>query len=222
MNILLIEDDAGIGRFVSQGLTGEGYGVEWLRTGRDAPRRLRTESFAAAILDLGLPDIDGLDLCRSLRHEGVETPILVLTARDTLEDKLDGFRSGADDYLSKPFAFAELLARLNAVARRGPLVLGRILTVGTLKIDLTARSAMVGGRALSLPRREFEVLAAMARQPGQAVSRQQILDGAWGAEAEITENSVDVYVGYLRRRLAHFSPGPRIETVRGVGFKLVS
>jgi DNA-binding response OmpR family regulator len=221
MNILLIEDDPGIGRFVSQGLTGEGYAVEWLRTGRDVPRRLRAESFTAAILDLGLPDIDGLDLCRSLRHEGVETPILMLTARDTLEDKLDGFGSGADDYLSKPFAFAELLARLKAVARRGPPAPGRILTVGVLKIDLTAREVTVGAEALSLPRREFEVLAAIAHRPGHVVSRQQILDAAWGAEAEITENSVDVYVGYLRRRLAHFSPGPRIETVRGVGFKIL-
>ena len=118
MNILLVEDDPGIGRFVSRGLTAEGFEVHWLRAGREARESLKTNAFAVAILDLGLPDIDGTELCSGIRRDGVETPILMLTARDSLDDKLDGFRCGADDYLTKPFAFEELLARLRALTHR--------------------------------------------------------------------------------------------------------
>ena len=221
MNILLVEDDPGIGRFVSRGLTAEGYVVEWLQAGRRAPERLRARVFAAAILDLGLPDIDGMELCSALRREGIETPVLMLTARDTLEDKLDGFRRGADDYLAKPFAFEELLARLNVLARRG-VRLGQALSVGALSLDLGQRSAMVGRAPLALPRREFDVLAALMRRPGVALTRQEILDEAWGPAAEVAENAVDVYVGYLRRRLAKAPGAPAIQSVRGVGFRLAA
>ncbi len=219
MNILLIEDDPGIGRFISRGLTAEGYVVEWLQAGRTAPERLRTKGFDAAILDLGLPDIDGMELCSALRREGVETPVLMLTARDALEDKLDGFRCGADDYLAKPFAFEELLARLNVLARRG-VRRGEGLVAGELRLDLGRRSAMVGHEPLALSRREFDVLAALARRPGVALTRQDILDQAWGPAADVAENTVDVYVGYLRRRLAKATGAPRIESVRGAGFRL--
>ena len=221
MNILLVEDDPGIGRFVSRGLEAEGFTVEWQRTGRDAPDTLRAGSFAAAILDLGLPDVDGTDLCRRLRSQGIDTPILMLTARDSLDDRLDGFRCGADDYLCKPFAFEELLARLNAVARRGE-ARGRSLTVGALKLDLRAREVEVGGVAVPMPRREFDVLKCMAEKPGKTVTRQDILDQAWDPKAEITENAVDVYVGYLRRRLAAHPQAPAIETVRGAGYRLAA
>lgn len=219
MNILLIEDDPGIGRFVSRGLTAEGYVVEWLQGGRKAPERLRTKDFAAAILDLGLPDIDGMELCSALRREGVETPVLMLTARDALEDKLDGFRCGADDYLAKPFAFEELLARLNVLARRG-VRQGAGLNAGTLSMDLGLRAARVGDEPLALSRREFDVLASLARRPGAVLSRQDILDEAWGPGADVAENTVDVYVGYVRRRLAKAAGAPAIESVRGRGFRL--
>lgn len=219
MTILLVEDDPGIGRFVSRGLAAEGFEVEWLRVGKPAAARLRTEVFEAAVLDLGLPDIDGVDLCRGLRHDGVQTPILMLTARDGLDDKLTGFSAGADDYLSKPFAFEELLARLNVLVRRGA---GRasVTEVGRLRLDPHARTAAVGDQALGLPPREFDVLACLARTPGEAVTRREILDRAWGDTAEVTDNTVDVYVGYLRRRLAAQPGAPAIETVRGVGFRL--
>lgn len=220
MNILLIEDDPGIGRFVSRGLSAEGFTVEWLRRGAEAPALLKSDLYSAAILDLGLPDIDGVDLCETLRREGVETPILMLTARDTLQERLDGFRSGADDYLCKPFAFEELLARLNAVARRGE-ARGRVLTVGALKLDLRAREARIGDEALVLPRQEFEVLRCLAEAQGQAVTRQAMLDQAWDPSAELNENTVDVYIGYLRRRLGRHAAAPVIETVRGLGFRLV-
>jgi DNA-binding response OmpR family regulator len=220
MNILLVEDDPGIGRFVSRGLTAEGYAVQWLQSGREAPRSLRTGAFAAAILDLGLPDIDGTDLCSALRRAGVDTPILMLTARGALEDKLDGFGSGADDYLTKPFAFEELLARLKVLARRGAARAGEVLTIGRLQLDLGNRTARVGMAPLPLSRREFAVLACLARRPGEPVSRQAILDQAWGPQADIADNTVDVHVGALRRRLAAIPGAPAIETARGVGFRL--
>jgi DNA-binding response OmpR family regulator len=217
MNILLVEDDPGIGRFVSRGLAAEGHAVDWLRRGLEAAPKLKSDAYTCVILDLGLPDVDGLELCRELRIEGIETPILMLTARDALDDKLDGFKSGADDYLSKPFAFEELLARLTAVARRGG---GVTLKAGTLALDLRARTAAVGAEPLDLPRREFDVLASLVRHAGKVVRREQILDEAWGLERDVAPNAVDVYVGYLRRRLAGQAAAPAIETVRGMGFRL--
>lgn len=219
MNILLVEDDPGIGRFVSRGLEAEGFAVEWLRAGRTAPERLRSEAFSVAILDLGLPDIDGAELCSALRREGVQTPILMLTARDSLEDKLDGFRSGADDYVCKPFAFEELLARLNVLVKRGARR-GEVLAAGALRLDLDARRASVGSEPLALSPREFDVLACLARSPEAAVSRQEMLDRVWGAAADVAPNAVDVYVGYLRRRLAGLPDAPKIQSLRGVGFRL--
>ncbi|MBI1361861.1 MAG: response regulator [Alphaproteobacteria bacterium] len=221
MNILLVEDDPGIGRFVSRGLTAEGYAVHWLHKGQDACNTLKQTSFAAAILDLGLPDIDGTVLCSNIRRHGVETPVLMLTARDTLEDKLDGFRCGADDYLTKPFAFEELVARLKVLTRkRGEA--GEVLSYGALHVDLGARTAFVGSTPAPLSRREFDVLACLLRGGGEPVSREAILDEAWGVGAGVAENTVDVYVGYLRRHLSRFPEAPGIETVRGVGFRLAA
>jgi DNA-binding response OmpR family regulator len=221
MKILLVEDDPGIGRFVSRGLTAEGFAVEWLRSGQAARHALRKDGISVAILDLGLPDMDGTALCSEARRDGVQTPVLMLTARDGLDDKLDGFRCGADDYLTKPFAFEELLARLNVLARRSGGTRDEALTVGRLQIDLRARTAAVGGAPVSLAGREFAVLACLARRPGQTVTRETLLDEAWGFDATVTANAVDVYVGYLRRRLAGLDGAPCIETVRGVGFRLV-
>jgi DNA-binding response OmpR family regulator len=144
----------------------------------------------------------------------------MLTARETLNDKLDGFRSGADDYLSKPFAFEELLARLRVLVRRGEALSEQIVIVGALRIDLRGRQAECGGVRLALTARKFDVLACMARRPGEVVSREEFLDQVWGDETQLTENTVDVYVGYLRRQLAGLPGAPRIETVRGVGFRL--
>jgi DNA-binding response OmpR family regulator len=220
MNILLVEDDPGIGRFVSRGLSAEGYTVRWLHEGREVGQTLRTSAFAAAILDLGLPDIDGADLCAGIRRDGIKTPILMLTARDSLDDKLDGFRCGADDYLTKPFAFEELLARLKVLTGRSGSQAGASVSIGALKLNLDARAAFVGAAPVPLSRREFDVLACLARRAGAPVSREAILDRAWGPNADVALNTVDVYIGYLRRRLAGCPGAPSIETVRSVGFQL--
>lgn len=220
MNILLVEDDPGVGRFVSRGLVAEGFNVEWHRSGRKVAASLRTEAFGAAILDLGLPDVDGVNLCRQMRCAGICTPVLMLTARATLEDRLEGFDAGADDYLGKPFAFSELIARLTALVRRGDAQRSRILMVGPLMVDMLARLVTIGTKALLLSRREFDLLAFLAARAGLAVSREAILDGVWGQETDVAENTVDVYIGYLRRKLRAFAGSPHIDTVRGVGFRL--
>lgn len=220
LRILLVEDDPGIGRFVHRGLTAEGYAVEWQTLGRRAQSRLASGQFHAAILDLGLPDADGADLCREARARGNHLPICMLTARAELEDRLDGFRCGADDYLTKPFSFEELLARLNVMIRRSAAQSRDRIVLDELVVDLRSRSARVGEALLPLSRREFDLLHCLARQAGQVVTRGQILDEVWGQDAEITENAVDVYVGYLRRYLSHHERAPELSTVRGVGFLL--
>lgn len=221
MNVLLVEDDPGIGRIVMRGLTAEGYRVEWQRAGRRVAASLATNAFSAAVLDLGLPDIDGLDLCRDLRARGIDTPVLMLTARAALEDRLDGFQSGADDYLAKPFSFAELVARLKALVQRGTARRGATITLGALSIDTGLRVATIGTAALTLSSREFDLLRHLAARSEAVVPRAELLDGVWGAEADVAENSLDVYIGYVRRRLAAHRGAPVIETVRGAGYRLV-
>lgn len=220
MNILLVEDDPGIGRFVRRGLMAEGYSVEWQTSGSRARPRLASGLFHAAILDLGLPDLDGATLCRDLRRDGVDLPICMLTARASLDEKLEGFRCGADDYLTKPFAFEELLARLAVMVRRSEARNAEHLVMGSLSIDTRARTAHIDAHPFDCSRREFDLLFCLAQKAGQVVSRGNILDAAWGADADVTENSVDVYVGYLRRRLASHENAPELVTVRGCGFML--
>jgi DNA-binding response OmpR family regulator len=220
LRILLVEDDPGIGRFVHRGLTAEGYAVEWQTLGRRAQSRLASGQFHAAILDLGLPDADGADLCREARARGNDLPICMLTARAELEDRLDGFRCGADDYLTKPFSFDELLARLNVMIRRSAVQSQDRIVLDGLVVDVRGRSARVDEVSLPLSRREFDLLHCLARQAGQVVTRGQILDEVWGQDAEVTENAVDVYVGYLRKHLIRHDGAPDLSTVRGVGFLL--
>ncbi|MFC3443668.1 response regulator transcription factor [Sphingobium rhizovicinum] len=220
LRILLVEDDPGIGRFVHRGLTAEGYAVEWQTLGKRAQARMASGQFHAAILDLGLPDADGADLCREARARGNDLPICMLTARAELEDRLDGFRCGADDYLTKPFSFEELLARLNVMVRRSLVQSRDRIVLDGLVIDLRSRSARVEEASLSLSRREFDLLHCLARQAGQVVTRGQILDEVWGQDADVTENAVDVYIGYLRKYLSAHDSAPDLSTVRGVGFVL--
>ncbi|BBD03110.1 two-component system, OmpR family, response regulator PrrA [Sphingobium sp. YG1] len=215
-----MEDDPGIGRFVHRGLTAEGYAVEWQTLGRRAQSRLASGQFHAAILDLGLPDADGADLCREARAKGNDLPICMLTARAELEDRLDGFRCGADDYLTKPFSFDELLARLNVMIRRSAVQSQDRIVLDGLVVDVRGRAARVEEVSLPLSRREFDLLHCLARQAGQVVTRGQILDEVWGQDAEVTENAVDVYVGYLRKHLIRHDGAPDLSTVRGVGFLL--
>lgn len=217
MRVLLVEDDPGIGRFVSRGLAAKGYDVQWERLAAPVPVLVKNGAFAAILLDLGLPDGDGLDLCGSLRGQGVATPVLMLTARGTLQDRLDGFDCGADDYLAKPFAFDELVARLRAIVRRSA---GDRISFDTLVLDTATRDARVLGRPLALGRREFDLLARLTTAEGVVVSRGALIDAVWG-EAEVGDNTLDVVAGHLRRALATVEDAPALETLRGRGLRLV-
>lgn len=221
IHVLLIEDDAGIGRIVSNGLESHGISVCWLRRGAETLRALGDGQYSALVLDLMLPDGDGYAICRSVRAQGFTLPICMLTARDALDDKLEGFEAGADDYLTKPFAIDELVARLRAIVRRhDPKERQTNWMLGNLRLDSRARDATVGDTLLSLTPREFDALAFLLRCSGEAVSRERLLDAVWAADRSVTANTVDVYVGYLRKKLAALDANVHIESVRGVGFKL--
>jgi len=219
MNLLLIEDDPGIGRFVSRGLAARGYRVAWERDGSRAATLLAAGGFAAVLLDLGLPDGDGLVLTRALRAEQVGVPILMLTARGALQDRLDGFEAGTDDYLPKPFAFEELVLRLAALIRRSAPTAPPAPRFGLLELNPGRGTATVGGRAIPLSRREYALLAALVASGGVMVARADLATAIWGGEA-VSDNALDVYIGYVRRRLAEHPGAPTIVTVRGSGFHL--
>jgi DNA-binding response OmpR family regulator len=203
-----------------RGLSAEGYGVNWRQTGGGARDALAGGHFGAAILDLGLPDIDGIRLCEDIRRTGVDTPVLMLTARATLQDKLDGFGAGADDYLPKPFEFEELLARLNVIARRRDRERGDVLTVGSMRLDVLARALTIDAIPVETSKREFDLLHCLARAGGHVVTRDQVLNRVWGDKSDVTQNTVDVYIGYVRQLLGRFASAPQIVTVRGVGYRL--
>lgn len=221
MNILLVEDDPGIGRFVTRGLTACGYRVAWERDGSRALELLAGNGFSAALIDLGLPDCDGLDLCRTLRSAGRQVPVLMLTARGALQDRLDGFAAGADDYLPKPFAFDEMVARLTAIVRRGAPAVAAEPRFGTLSIDVSRGAARVGEENVPLSRREFALLSVLVAQGGGVVTRAALAQAVWGSD-EVSDNALDVYISYVRRRLAQHTGAPAIATARGVGFRLVA
>ncbi len=220
MNILLVEDDAGIGRFVTRGLAVHGHHVAWYRQGGEVANIVAANRFCAVLLDLGLPDMDGLDLCRLLRDQCAGLQILMLTARGSLEEKLEGFAAGADDYLPKPFAFEELLARLAVFERRsggGPTA---PLRLGDLAIDDVAREIRWRNRVIPLDGRGFRVLRCLAQARGATVQRAAIIEAVWGVESDVTDNALDVNISALRRRLASLSAPPVIRTHRGQGFSL--
>ncbi len=210
--LLLVEDDTGIGRMLERGLSAEGYAVVWARDLRGAAASAREAAPDLVVLDRMLPDGDGAAFCAALRRAGTMAPVLMLTARETLEDKLRGFDAGADDYLTKPFEFEELLARLSALRRR------TTERVAALRLDPETRSVFAGPRRARLTPREWPLMAYLAARPNRPVSREELIASAWGKTGQVTENSVDVYIGYLRRKLAELDTGARIETVRGLGF----
>ncbi len=214
MRVLLVEDAPGIRRFLVRGLSEEGHRVIEAEDLASAERLLAREPPDLIIVDRMLPDGDGLDLVRRLRRDGSRVPSICLTARDRLEERVEGLRSGADDYLVKPFAFEELLARIEAVVRR--VGTGDVLEVGPLRIDLAAHTVEVDGRPVELTAREFDLLVALAREPGRVWSRTRLLDQVWGIQFDPGTNRVDVYVGYLRKKLG----AGLIHTVRGVGYVL--
>jgi DNA-binding response OmpR family regulator len=215
MKVLIVEDEERIASFLAAGLEAHGYAVDRAATGGEALARLREGTPDLIVLDLALPDIDGLDVLRRLREEHRRVPVIILTARADVHDLVDGLDLGADDYLTKPFAFDELTARVRARLRVRPTEESKVLRAGDVSLDLKTRQATVAGETFDLASREFALLETFLRHPGQILSREQLLSHAWGP-GERGANVVEVYVGYLRRKLGD----RRIETVRGMGYRL--
>jgi DNA-binding response OmpR family regulator len=224
MNVLLVEDDERIIEFVLRGLQAEGYHVDVARNGRDALRRAFAPGCQLIILDLLLPDIHGREVCGQLRAANLATPILMLSALDNLDDRVRGLRIGADDYLAKPFAFEELVARVQALARRGPVYRGEPseLRVHDLVLDRASREVRRGDRLIELTPREFALLECLMRAPGKVFSRPLILEKVWGCSKHPLTNVVDVYIRQLRNKVDRDAPVALIQTVRGFGYKLRS
>lgn len=216
MNLLVVEDEERIASFLAKGLRAHGYSVEWVSSGREALLRVTEADISLVILDLGLPDLDGLEVLEGLRERGATVPVLVLSARGRVDDRVKGLNLGADDYLAKPFAFEELLARIRANLRPRATVSPGVLRVGGIRVDVLQREVTIDGRPVSLSAREFSLLKAFVGHPLQVLSRQELLSMAWGMNFDPRTNLVDVYVGYLRRKLGEAV----IETVRGAGYCL--
>jgi DNA-binding response OmpR family regulator len=223
VHLLVVEDDPRLAALLARLLGEDRHVVEVAATGREAIDLAEgLPGLDAVVLDVGLPDVDGLTVARRLRTAGRRTPILMLTARDTVADRVDGLDSGADDYLVKPFAFEELSARLRALVRRadGTPREGAVLRVGGIALDETRRTVTVDGCPVGLTAREFALLEALLRHAGQVLSRNQLLDLAWPAGIAVTPNTVDAFVAFVRRKLG--PAADRIETVRGVGYRLAA
>ena len=222
MRILVVEDELKVANALREGLQGERYDVVVERTGESAFFRVTTEQFDAILLDLTLPGRDGLEILKTMRDRGIKTPVLVLTARDTLQDRVLGLDTGADDYMIKPFAFAELVARIRALVRRGRAAEMPRLAVADLEVDLITRKVVRGGNLVELTAREFELLDYLLRHQGQVVSRESLARDVWKETARTTplDNVIDVHIARLRRKI-DADQGPKlIHTVRGVGFML--
>jgi two-component system response regulator MprA len=220
MRILVVDDDPAVGASLDRALRLEGYEVDTCADGTSALRALAVAAPDAVVLDLGLPDLDGLEVCRRLRATGDDTPVLILTARDAVDDRVHGLDAGADDYLVKPFALAELLARLRALLRRRTADEGEVLRFGDLALDLGTREARRGDRPFTLTRIEFDLLELFLRHPRQVLTRDVILDRVWGYNFDSGTNSLAVYVGYLRRKTEAGGEPRCLHTVRGVGYVL--
>lgn len=217
--ILLVEDTEKIASFISRGLRANGYRVTHVSTGEDALALSRNANFDLVILDIGLPGIDGFEVIRQLRGTGFDTPIIVLTARHSVDSTVASFEEGADDYIGKPFAFEELLVRVKSRLRKPAVqaAQSQLLSVGALSLDLIERKANFQGKEIELTTKEFEVLEYFMKHPGQTLSREQILSGVWTYDFDPGTNVVDVYVRYLRQKLG----SEVIQTLRGAGYKLV-
>jgi two-component system OmpR family response regulator len=220
MRILVVEDELKMARLIRRGLREEGMAVDLAERGEDALWMAGSTDYDAIVLDVMLPGIDGFETCRRLRGDGVWSPVLMLTARDAVEDRVAGLDHGADDYLVKPFSFAELLARLRALARRGPVERPVVIEVGDLRLDPATRQVWRGEAEITLSAKEFSLLEAFMRRPGQVLSRYQLLEHAWDYDYENRSNVVDVYVRYLREKIDRPFGADSLETVRGAGYRL--
>lgn len=220
MRLLVVEDEPTIANFVRQGLTEAGYAVDVARDGQEGLDYALAANYDALILDIMLPRLDGIQLLRRLRSQGHKTPALMLTARDTVDNRVEGLDAGADDYLVKPFAFPELMARVRALLRRPPLQLGTVLQFADLRMDTARYVVERNGRLIELSPREYAVLEYLLRHPNQVLSRTQIGEHVWNFDFYNESNVVDVYVGYLRRKIDQPGEPLLIHTVRGVGYCL--
>ena len=221
MEILVIENEAGVAQFIEQGLRESGYAVDVARDGIEGRDYALAIRYDAIVLDIMLPRMNGLEVLNEIRDQRVKTPVLLLTARDGIDDRVRGLDTGADDYLVKPFAFSELLARLRALLRRPPLQADTVLRAANLEMDLAKREVHRADQPIELSPREFSLLELLLRHPNQALSRTQIIERVWNFDFYSDTNVVDVYIGYLRRKIDEPFDPPLIQTVRGVGYKLV-
>jgi DNA-binding response OmpR family regulator len=222
LRILLVEDDERIASFVKRGLEAETYLVDVAQDGQDGIHK-GMDAYDVIILDLLLPGMNGHDVCQALRREQIQTPILILTAKEALQDKLLSFDYGADDYLTKPFAFEELLARIKALLRRRPSYheeVPSLVQVADLTLDRNTREVRRGNDGIALTRKEFDLLAFLMANPNKALSRTAILERVWGYHYDTMTNTVDVYIGYLRKKVDGGSKIKLIQTVRDVGYKI--
>lgn len=220
MRILLVEDDVDVARFIRKGLLEESYAVDLAVDGESALEMAELNSYDAIILDLLIPPPEGMDVCRILRAGGLHVPILMLTARDAVEDKIAGLDAGADDYLAKPFEFRELLARIRALLRRGGARVLALFSVGDLEIDSGSHRVNIGGRSLSLTTKEYAVLEYLARNAGRIVTREELAEHVWGQEFDPFSNLIEAYINRLRRHIERVSSVKFIQTVRGAGYML--
>lgn len=216
--VLIAEDEARIASFLEKGLRANGFTTTVVEDGRDAAAMARDDVFDVLVLDLGLPGQDGFEVLRQVRARGERLPVIVLTARDAVPDRVRGLEGGAADYVTKPFSFEELLARIRVRLRDGVVADAAVLRAGDIALDLHTRRVAVGERSVELTAREFALAETFLRHAGQVLSREQLLSHVWGYDFEPGSNVVDVYVRYLRRKLGD----ERIETVRGMGYRLVT
>jgi heavy metal response regulator len=221
MRVLIVEDEQNIAAYIKRGLEEQGFAVDSAFTGQDALAWGGTVTFDLIILDIMLPGVDGISVCRTLRRQGVDTPILMLTARDAVDDRVMGLDAGADDYLVKPFAMKELLARCRALMRRGPDAPRQtVLQMADLTVDTLARRVKRGEKSIELTTKEYAILECLLREPDRVLSRTQIAEHVWNYDVYHESNVVDVYIRNLRRKIDDAFPVKLIQTVRGVGYRL--
>jgi two-component system OmpR family response regulator len=220
VRVLVVEDQVRMAAVIRRGLQEEGLSVDVVDRGEQALWMAAATPYDAVVLDVMLPGIDGFETCRRLRQQGVWTPVLMVTARDAVEDRVAGLDGGADDYLTKPFSFAELMARLRALVRRAPGERPTVLEAGDLRLDPATRRAWRGDTEIELSAKEFALLETFMRRADEVLSRLQLLESAWDYEYENRSNVVDVYVGYLREKIDRPFGRAALETVRGAGYRL--
>jgi len=220
MRILVVEDETSVANFIRRGLIEAGYAVDLAMDGDEGLSYALAADYDVLVLDIMLPKMDGLQLLRNLRERGQKTPTIILTARDTVDNRIEGLDIGADDYLVKPFAFPELLARIRALLRRPPLQTDTILIIGDLEMDTATRQVRSNKRSIELSPREYSLLEYFMRNPNRVLTRTQIVEHVWNFDFYNESNVIDVYIGYLRRKIDKNSNTPLIHTIRGVGYRM--